>query len=88
MTEGACSRCGGTEWRDALAPEKKKRLVLVGEALFAVFAAVGVAWRSVPAAVVTIFGALFAFAVTLRSRQQSCAKCGYLRAIPAAPPRK
>ncbi len=80
----ACPRCGSTEWRDAIAPGTKKRLVLVGEALFAVFAALGVAWRSVPAAIVAIAGAIFAFIVTLRSRQRICAKCGWTIAVRGA----
>ena len=65
--------------------QKKKRLVLTGEALFALFAAVGIAWRSVLAALVAVGSMVFAFAVTLRSRQQVCAKCGFLRAVRATP---
>lgn len=72
-----CPKCGADDWREAMSPKTKTALTLVGEGLFVLFAAIGVAYKSVPAAIGAILGAAFAFVVTLRSRHLVCAKCGW-----------
>ena len=72
-----CPKCGADAWRDAIAPKTKTRLTFAGEAGFVLFGMLGIAWKSVLAAIVAIVCALFAFAVTLRSRQRVCEKCGW-----------
>jgi hypothetical protein len=72
-----CPRCGGTALRPALRPSTKSRLVLGGEVLFTAAAIAGIVYKSVPFAIAAVAAAVATFAVTLRSRQLVCEKCGW-----------